>query len=347
MAFNADQVAEEDICEVEQLAPFLQRWPTTWVDVVGLGDAKLISQLGVLFGLHPLALEDVVHIHQRAKVDEYDQHLFIVARMPRLAEHLESEQISFFLGEHFLLTFQERADDCFAPVRARLRMGLGRIRTSGASYLAYALLDAVVDSYFPVIDAFVNRLDELDEEVGVHPSPNSIAKIHEVRGDLLLLRREIRPHREAVGELIRGPHRLLSEESQLYLRDCYDHTIQLTDIVDTYREMCGDLRDFYLSSVSHRLNETMKVLTMIATIFIPLSFMAGVFGMNFDRSSRWNMPELGWTFGYPLVLLAMLTVASGMLMFFRRKGWLGGGDSPDQRDQAAADEPGADGPGRV
>ncbi len=280
-----------------------------------------------------------------AKAEEYDDHAFVVARMPPVLTaatkpnengttlRLETEQLGLFVGNDFVVTFQERPGDCFDIVRDRLKVPGRLIRNSGADYLAYALLDAVVDAYFPVLDKCGQILDELDDEVTGSTSASVMSRVHDAKASVRLLRRAIWPHREMIHELIEGHTDLITESTNVYLRDVYDHTIQVIDILETYRETCSDLRDFYMSTISNRMNEVMKVLTIIATIFIPLGFIAGVYGMNFDHEvSPYNMPELHWFFGYPLALSMMLAVAAGMLLFFRWKGWLGSRDAAHRGD---------------
>ena len=322
MAYTASGLHETAIHSVDQLKPLLQHWPVTWIDVTGLGTGETIMELGQLFGLHPLALEDVVNVHQRAKVEKYEDHMFIVARMCNPEDHVRTEQIALFLKPGVLLTFQERPGDCWNTVRDRLRLARGRIRSSEADYLAYALIDSIVDSYFPIVDQLSDELDALDEDVTRRVHPSQIHRVHDLRGQLLALRRSIRPHREMINELSREDVPLVSSETRVFFRDCYDHVIQVIDIVDTYRELTADVRDFYMSSVGNRMNEIMKVLTIIATIFMPLSFIAGVYGMNFNTDSPWNMPELNWTYGYPMALGSMALTTLGFLWFFKRKGWI-------------------------
>ena len=233
------------------------------------------------------------------------------------------EQFSLFLGPNFVLTFDEQPGDCFDPVRERVRRKHGRVREAGADYLAYALLDTIVDCYFPLLERYGEQLEDLEETIISQPNHTVVAAIHDIKRDLLSLRRAIWPQRETFNTLLRDKTPLLTDETRLHLRDCYDHTVQLIDLIETYRELGADLMDIYLSSVSNRTNETMRVLTVIATIFIPLTFIAGVYGMNFNAgTSPWNMPELGWYWGYPLVLGLMAMVAAGQLFFFWRKGWL-------------------------
>jgi magnesium transporter len=324
-AYGPTALIEETVVDLRQLPSFLEKYPVCWIEVAGLGDAGTLERLGEIFDLHPLALEDVVHCDQRAKVEEYGDHLlFVVARLIAQNEKLHSDQVSLFLGKNFVLSFEERPSECFTPLRERIRSGRGRIRGMGADYLAYALIDAAIDSYFPLLEEFGERIDRLDDHLGMRTAEEVISKIHDARGDLLLLRRTVWPHREAINQLLRDPHPLISDPTRIFLRDCYDNVVQLIDLLETYRELCSDLRDECLSFISNRLNEIMKVLTIIATIFMPLSFLASLYGMNFNpNASSWNMPELNWRYGYPAVLLVMLVTVAAMLFFFWRRGWLG------------------------
>jgi magnesium transporter len=331
IAYGPDGMHEHDNCSVTDIDAMRSRGRVLWVNVTGLRDVALIQAVGEHFGLHGLALEDVINVHQRPKTEAYDDHLFLVTLMPAADRPERTEQLSLFLGQDYLLTFQERPGDSFDAVRDRLRRGKGRVRSAGADYLAYSLLDAVIDSFFPVLEGLGEELEGLEAEVLRTPDSSVVSDLHGLKRDLLSVRRAIWPQREMLNALIRGESELIGEVTSLYLRDCYDHTIQLMDIVETYREIASGLVDVYLSNVSARLNEIMKVLTVIATIFIPLGFIASVYGMNFDRAvSAWNMPELGWRFGYPFSLLLMVGTAAGLLLFFRRKGWLGG-VSPKRR----------------
>jgi magnesium transporter len=319
---------------VAGLTDILGKWPAVWVNVDGLGDTSVISQLGELFDVHRLALEDVVNVHQRAKVEPYDDHLFVIAHMIQAGEHLGTEQVSFFIGENYLLTFQERAGDCFDMVRQRIRAGRGRIRHAGASYLAYALLDALIDAYFPVLEVYGERIEALESELLTEPDAEMAGRIHAIKRDLLVLRRAIWPHREAIKTLLRDDSPFITDETRIYLRDCYDHVIQLLDLVETYRELASGLLDIYLSSLSNRMNEVMKVLTIFAAIFIPLTFIAGLYGMNFER-----MPELRWSWGYPMALMVMAALTVSLLVFFRRKGWIGRGRKTPSGDAQGGPPP--------
>ena len=322
MAFNGAEFLEKEISSVDEIRAIRVAYRSVWIDVTGLGSEDKLKSLSQYLGLHPLAMEDVVNVHQRSKVDEFDDCTFVVARMVDGDDALHTEQLSFFLTGHLLLSFQERPGDCWEPLRLRIRTRKGKIRDSGADYLLYALLDAVVDSYFPVMERLSEQVDLVEAEIIEGLDPAQMRKIHHLRGQLLALRRCIRPHREMINELIRDARPHISPETRVHLRDCYDHVVQVIDAVDTYRELTSDMRDFYLSSVSNSMNEVMKVLTIISTIFIPLSFIAGVYGMNFSDDSPWNMPELKWYFGYPFSLAVMGSVAFGLLIYFRGRKWL-------------------------
>ncbi|MEW6758344.1 MAG: magnesium/cobalt transporter CorA [Acidobacteriota bacterium] len=328
VAYGPDGFREVETEDPEALVAYLGKWPVLWVHVEGLGDAQVIARLGALFHLHQLALEDVLHTHQRPKVEQYPESVFVVARPLLLNDRLDSEQMSLFLGKGFVVSFQERRgvgpDD---PVRERIRLGAGRIRSEGTDFLAYALLDAVIDGCFPILERYWEKLATLEENLLVQPTPTLVARIHESKRDLLAARRSVWPLRDALSALYRDPSPYLGDEVRVYLRDCYDHVIQIIDVVETFREVVLGMTDLYLSSLSNRMNEIMKVLTIISTIFIPLSFIAGLYGMNFDRSaSPLNMPELSWRWGYPFALGLMGVTALGLLAFFRWKGWMGGGD---------------------
>lgn len=323
MAYGPSGFVERDITDLAELANLRAASAVLWLDVQGLGDAAIVEALGSVFGLHRLALEDVVNVHQRSKVEVYEGNVFVVVRQPEAERPLVTEQVSLFLGSDFVLSFQDRPGDCFDPVRARLRRE-GPIRSRGADYLLYALVDATVDSWFPVLERYGEALETAEDTILGSPRQRVIGEVHELRRDFLALRRAVWPLRDALGVLYRDSTPLISADTRVYLRDCYDHSVQIIDLLENSRELSAELTDLYLSMVSYRMNAVMKVLTIISTIFLPLSFIAGVYGMNFDTSiSRWNMPELGWPFGYPLVLGLMAGIAVGFLLYFRRKGWLG------------------------
>ena len=326
IAFGADAVDTHDDIGLEEIEELRGKRPVIWINVTGLGSEDVIRGLGTLFGLHDLALEDVVNIHQRAKVEDYDQTVFIVATMPIPGPHPKNEQLSMFLGADFLITFQQTAGDCFEAVRERLRNGRGRIRGEGPDYLAYALIDATIDAYFAPVEKYGELVEELELMAVETPTREVVGRIHEARRDLFLLRKTMWGLREMVAALSRDSVSFFSDRTRLYLRDCHDHAIQLLDMIETYRDFATNLFELYLSTISNRMNEIMKVLTIIATIFIPLSFITGVYGMNFNTQiSRWNMPELNWAFGYPFALGLMAAVAIAMLFMFWKRKWIGRG----------------------
>jgi magnesium transporter len=331
--YDAEVVVEKELKHLDECIQYLtdDRPSITWVDVRGLGHKETFERLGEIFKVHPLALEDMVNAPQRPKADAYAcEQVLIISRMAQLDEAgvLRTEQLSILLGKTFVLTVQEEADwDVIESVRARIRSGRGTVRQRGADYLAYALLDAVVDGFFPVLERLGERIEELELHVTAASRPMS-RPIHEVKRDLLTLRRSIWPQRDLVNALLREENPMISRETRLYLRDTYDHAVQVMDMVETFREITSGLMDLYLSGVSNRMNETMKVLTIISTVFLPITAIAGVYGMNFHHeSSPWNMPELDWYYGYPFAWALMLASVLGLLWFYRRMGWIGRGVS--------------------
>lgn len=323
MKYNPDKLEEFENVNACELTALLDDNSVCWVDVQGLGDEAVLREIAEKFSIHLLALEDVVNVPQRPKIEHFEGHTLCITRMV-LSNHvgIRPEQVSLFLGKNFVLTFQERAGDVFDPVRQRIR-NLGKIILSaGPSYLTYALLDAVIDGYYPLLEKFGEQLEALEDQIVANPRPENLPQIHGIKRDMLTIRRAIWPQREVINEMIRDENPLITDNVRVYLRDCYDHCVQLMDGVETYRELAGGLMDVYLSSVGNRQNEVMKVLTIMATIFIPLTFLAGIYGMNFDV-----MPELKMPWAYPVLLGVMGATAIGMILFFRRKGWLGRGES--------------------
>jgi len=324
--YNEAKAIRLEVEQPEDCALYLDSESVSWVDVKGLGSENILQRVGHVFNLHPLVLEDVVNVPQRPKVEEFDDQLLIIARMVTLKKSgtgFVNEQVSLILGKHYLLTVQEEPDyDSFGPIRERIRLNKGTIRKHGTDYLAYALLDSIVDGFFPVLETFGEQLEELEDEVVASPTRQTLERIHQLKRELLMLRRAIWPQRDAINSLIRDGSDLISQDVRIYLRDCYDHTIQVLDMVETYRELASSLMDVYLSSVSNRMNEVMKFLTVMSSIFIPLTFIAGVYGMNFDASkSPYNMPELEWYWGYPACMAAMFIIAFVLVFFFWRRGW--------------------------
>ncbi len=308
------------------ISEYLKTHTVSWIDVLGLGNQATWDALSTVFNLHRLLVEDVVNVPQRPKVEHYQDQLLIIAVMVVLNTNrtgFSKEQVSLVLGKNYLLTVQEEPEeDCFHGVRQRIEVDRGIIRQQGADYLAYCLLDAIVDGFFPVLEYYGELIEELEDEVITNPNRSTLAKIHHVRRELLTIRRAIWPQRDALNSLIRDGSDLISSDVQVYLRDCYDHTVQVMDMVETYRELATGLMDVYLSAVSNKMNEIMKLLTVVSAIFIPLTFIAGVYGMNFSREkSPLNMPELDWYWGYPACIALMLVTAGGLVFFFWRRGW--------------------------
>jgi magnesium transporter len=318
--YGPDDVEEKTVSDLAECAPPRDGRAVTWINVDGLHDMEIIQRLGDMFGLHPLMLEDIVSTRQRPKVEDYGDRLYVVLRMFSNhvdGEGLESEQVSIVLGEGIVLSFQERQGDVFDPVRERIRTGKGRIRDMGPDYLLYSLIDAVVDSYFLMCEQMGDQLEELEDELVTDPKPEDSARIHHLKRELIVQRKSIWPLREVIASLMRRDSPLILEATGLFLRDVYDHTIQVMDTIESSRDVLSGLLDIYLTGISNRMNEVMKVLTIIATIFIPLTFIAGIYGMNFD-----NMPELHWRWSYPTVMALMAGICVAMVVYFRKKRWL-------------------------
>lgn len=318
--YDEQQVTEKRVGSVEECFPFKQTPTVTWINIDGLHEVQVIEKLGKAFDLHPLILEDVLSTGQRPKFEDYGNCIFIVLRMLRYSdeyEGVESEQVSFVLGSSFVLSFQERVGDVFDPVRDRIRNGKGRIRKMGADYLTYSLVDAIVDSYFGILEKVGDRTEGLEDELISDPEERTLHQIYALKREMISLRRSIWPLRELINGVQRSDSALISESTGVYLRDIYDHTIQIIDTIESLRDVVSGMLDTYLSSISNRMNAVMKVLTIIATIFIPLTYVAGIYGMNFE-----HMPELQWRWSYPLLWLLMLAIAGAMVVYFRRKKWL-------------------------
>jgi len=309
----------ETVYDVTELEACRDRSGVLWVDVNGIHDVDIIGRIGAVFGLHPLLLEDVLNANQRPKLEEHGEHLFLVLRMLLAGpDHaVEMEQVSVVLGTRYVLTFQERSRDTFDPVRRRLADPASRLRQQGADFLAYALVDTIVDNYFAVLEGIGDRIEELEDMVVTTPDRHALTGIYEVKRTLAELRRAIWPLRDALGTLARGDSPRVTTPTLPYLRDVADHAIRTLDTIETYRDTAATLIDMYMSSVSNRLNDVMRVLTVIATVFIPLTFIVGIYGMNFT-----HMPELAWRWGYPAVWAVMVGTVLGLLVFFRRRGWL-------------------------
>ena len=321
LAYTENELIEHEEYDLEDVPSLLERYRVTWVNVEGLGDKQVLEEVARLFSMHPLALEDVVNVPQRAKVEAYGGELFLVVQQLTRSRRVDLEQLGLYLGERFVLTFQERLGDPFDPIRERLRHSRGRLRQSGPDYLAYAVLDAIIDSYFPVLEAIQDHLESLESSLR-RPQPDAVEQIQAARAELLEIRRCVSPLRDVTRSLLSGEWPLFTDPTQVYLRDCRDHVLEAAEQLDSCREVASGLMDIHLSTVSHQANKTMKVLTIIATIFMPLSFIAGLYGMNFNTEvSRWNMPELNSPMGYPILLGVMAVIGLGLTALFWKKGW--------------------------
>ena len=315
--YDSATIEEKELATIEECFPYKGKESIIWINLDGLHEVDIIEKIGQTFGLHPLVLEDIVHTDQRPKMDDYDDYFFIVTRMlsyDDATKQITAEQFSLILGMNIIISFQERLGDVFSSVRERLRKGKGRIRSSGSDYLAYALMDAIVDNYFFVLEKIGTEVEDLEEVIIEDPTPEASQHIHRLKRELIFLRKSVWPLREVVNTMQRDESSLIQEKTRFFLRDVYDHTVQVIDTIETLRDLVSGMLDIYLSSVSNRMNETMKVLTIMATIFIPLTFVAGIYGMNFKF-----MPELDWKWSYPVVWIIMGIVALVMILWFRRK----------------------------
>jgi magnesium transporter len=320
--YDISNINERALDGPEEAFPFFKSPTVTWINVDGIHNLEIIEKIGKHFGLHPLTLEDIVFTNQRAKFESFDNYIYILLKMVYLdaggkPDEIQTEQVSLILGENYVLSFQEREGDVFDPVRERLRTSKGRVRKLGPDYLAYSLLDAVVDNYFVMLEHLGERVEIIEETLVGDPSPDCLKGIQAIKKDMLYLRKSVWPLREVISSFHKDESPLIKDSTTVYIRDLYDHTIQVIDTIETLRDMASGMLDIYLSSISNRMNEVMKVLTIIATIFIPLTFIAGVYGMNFQ-----NMPELNWPLGYAFAWGIMIAIAVTMLIYFKRKKWL-------------------------
>jgi magnesium transporter len=318
--YDQDHLEEKVVHQVEECFPFINTDAATWLQVHGLHQVEVIKTLGERFGIHALVLEDILNTEQRPKLEDFEQYIFIVLKIVNFVHgrnEIAADQLSIILGSNFLISFHERENGIFQSVRERIRSGKGRLRNNGVDYLAFALLDSVVDHYFVILDTLQERIEDLEERLIVDSDEHSIQDIHELRREVILLRKSVWPLRELISAMQRQETPLITDFTDVYLRDLYDHVMQVIDTVEVFRELLASLLEIYLTSISNRMNAVMKVLTMIATIFIPLTFIAGIYGMNFEF-----MPELHWRWAYPLVWGVMLVLGAVMLIYFKRKKWL-------------------------
>lgn len=317
--YDTTILEEKSDVSAEQCRDFSTAPGVTWINVNGIHNIGLIESLGKYFDLHPLTLEDIVNTTQRPKVEEFPNYLYTVLKMMTFDEtsnQVEIEHVSLILGENYVISFLEDEGDVFDYVRERIRTAKGRIRSLKADFLAYALMDAAVDNYFLAIERIGDRIEDMDDNILAHPKPENIQEVHLMKREILNFRKAVWPLREEVGALEKSETSLIRPETKVFLRDLYDHIIQIIDMVETFRDILGGIHDTYLSSVSNRMNEIMKVLTIISTIFIPITFIVGVYGMNFE-----HMPELKWPFGYYLIWCIMVIIAISLIFFFKRRKW--------------------------
>jgi len=318
--YDEKEFQEKEIRTIEESFHFRDTSTVTWINIDGIHEVEIIEKIGSHFGFHPLMLEDIVNTGQRPKLEDFEDYIFIVLKMlyfDEKAGEINAEQVSLIIGSNFVISFQEKEGDVFNHIRERIRSAKGRIRKTGADYLAYSLLDAIVDNYFLILEKSGERIGAMEEKVVANPTPQTLQIIHHLKRDIIFLRKSVWPLREVVNVLERSESKLIKKTTRIFLRDVYDHAIQVIDTIETYRDMVSGILDIYLSSVSNRMNEVMKVLTIIATIFIPLTFIAGIYGMNFQY-----MPELGWRFGYAMVWFVIGIVSFIMIAYFKRKKWL-------------------------
>jgi magnesium transporter len=319
MDYGPGRLDEKDLCDPSECHPFRDTESVTWININGIHDVSIIESIGRHFEIHSLVLEDVMHTGQRPKYEEYDKHVYLVIKMLYLdskSGEIRSEQVSVILGPRYVISFQEREGDVFDPLRERIRAGKGRIRKAGPDFLAYCLMDAIIDHYFILMESLGEKIETIEENLLVHPSPEMLKRIHAIKNDLIFLRKSVWPLREVLKGLERGDLDRIDAATLPYLRDLYDHTVQVVETVESFRDMVSGIMDIYLSSISNRMNEIMKVLTLFAAVFIPLTFVAGIYGMNFKY-----MPELEWRFGYAYALVLMAVLGGLLLLFFRKKKW--------------------------
>ncbi|MBK7683185.1 MAG: magnesium/cobalt transporter CorA [Bacteroidia bacterium] len=331
-SFNTELLFEMPFDSLDQVQERIEKYPEMihWIELKGFGDRSLLERFCYEYNIHRLEMEDVINTYQRPKLEEFDDHLFIVTRLLKMNEgNLHNDQLSLFVKENIVITIQEYYDDYFEAIRTRIRSGRGHLRSSSSDYLSYTLLDSIVDTYFPLLEVLGERLDELEDELFTKPTRNSLQRIQQIKRELIVLRRSVFAERDKVNDILRSTSGIISDQTKLYFRDTYDHTIQVMDLVESYKEITASLMDIYLSSVSNKLNAVMKVLAVISTIFIPLTFIVGVYGMNFPnvdpetgQKLPLNMPELYSPYGYVGVMLFMLILVLIQLYVFWRKGWM-------------------------
>ena len=320
MNYDPEQLLEKELKTIEDTFPYRDTPPVSWINVDGLHEVDIIDKIGKHFGIHPLTMEDIVNTGHRPKAEDFENYDFVVLKMLAYDEdqnHISAEQVSLILGPHFLISFQETVGDVFDFVRERIRKAKGRIRKSGCDYLAYALIDAVVDHYFLVLEKMGEKIEALEEDLLESTRADTLQSIHHLKREMIFFRKQVWPLRDALNTLMREEAAMFQETTRIFIRDLYDHTIQVMDTIESFRDVLSGLQDLYLSTVSNRMNEVMKVLTIMATIFIPLTFIAGIYGMNFEY-----MPELKWHWAYPALWILLVLIFLFMIFWFKRKKWL-------------------------
>ena len=318
--YDSAQLLEKKLIDVQEVFAYIDTPPVTWINIDGLHDVALIEKIGQHFGIHPLTLADIVNTGHRPKAEDFENYLYVVIKMlvyDEARQQITSDQVSLIIGENYLLSFQELPGDVFVAVRERIRRAKGRIRKSGCDYLAYALMDAVVDHYFVILEQLGDHIERMEAELLEKPSTQTLQQIHHLKREMVFLRKQVWPLREAISFLIKDESSLIQDSTRIFLRDVHDHCIYVSDTIESLRDLLSGLLDLYMSSVSNRMNEVMKVLTIIATIFIPLTFIAGIYGMNFKF-----MPELEWRWSYPLLWLILIAIFVVMIFYFKRRKWL-------------------------
>ncbi len=325
--YNDQVFTEKQISNLSELQHFLENGHVSWINICGLHEVDKLARIGEIFEIHPLILEDILNVNHLPKLEDHDKYLFIITKMIDLNKELKDldiEQVSFvILKNNCLLTFQEKEGDVFELIRERIRSDTGRVRKMGADYLMYRLLDAIVDNYFFVLQDMDEAFDDIEDDLIYNPNRSTIETIHDLRKKIIKLRRAVTPLRDVIYSIEREHYPFIAKSTYIFLRDLYDHIMHNIETLENYREILNGMVEIYLSSSGQKLNEVVKVLTIISTIFIPLTFIVGVYGMNFNTTiSKWNMPELTWQYGYPVVMFIMVLIAIGMIFFFKKKDWL-------------------------
>ena len=318
--YSIGKYDEKELKKVEECFSLKRKPSISWINVDGLHEIDVVEKLGKAFDIHPLVLEDILNTDQRPKIEDYDRYIFLVLKMLYVDEktkEIHSEQVSLILGNNYVISFQETIGDVFDTVRDRIRSSKGRIRKMGADYLAYALMDAIIDNYYVILEKIGEKIESMQEDIISNPDPETLNHIYKLKRDMIYLRKSVWPLREVINGLLREESKLIKKSTHIYLRDLYDHTIQVIDTIETYRDMVSGMLDIYMSSISNKMNEVMKVLTIFAAIFIPLTFIVGVYGMNFH-----HMPELSYTWAYPAVWIVIILVAVSLLGYFKHKKWI-------------------------